>query len=88
MPVASFVLGARSWTPLDHKVGDDGPAPVPRWVPVGDLHALDPEAGTAVCTGEALSPDPTGRSFEPRGPGTCDDCSEALAPRGTKHPDR
>lgn len=79
MPAASFVMGAEEWTPVDHKVtARDAP---PRMMPMGDIHALDPEDLTAECSGTAMAPDPRHRSFTPWGAGSCARCSEALAPR-------
>lgn len=78
MPVASFVVGATEWTPVDHKVDDSEHSR--RMLPVGDLHALDPEDSVAQCTKETMLPDPRQRSFSPWAPGTCARCSEALSP--------
>ncbi len=84
MPVTSYVRGAQGWTPLDHKPAVA--ATTPRGLPVGDIHAMEPTAGTAVCSGETVQPDVTGRSFEAWAPGTCSGCSEAIAPRPADTP--
>ncbi len=80
MPVASFVVGAADWTPVDHKV-DDGDRSR-RMLPVGDIHALDPEDAVAQCTERGDGrPTPVSRSFTPWAAGTCARCSEAVSPR-------
>lgn len=81
MPVASFILGATGWSILDHKPQVSRREGDPRHVPVGVLHALDPEDHTAICSGETMEADPSNRSFHPWGAGTCAACSEQLAPR-------
>lgn len=82
MPVASFLFGASEWTLLDHKPQESARAGVaPRCVPVGVLHALDPEDLTTICSGVAMEPDPAGRTFEAWQPGTCSGCSAQLAPQ-------
>ena len=80
MPAVSFVMGAEDWTPVDHK-SDDGDRGARRMLPVGDIHALDPEHAKAQCTGEAMAPEPGRRSFTPWAAGSCAACSEALSPR-------
>jgi hypothetical protein len=81
MPVASFVLGAKAWTPVDHKPSaSERLGSPPRLLPEGMLHALDPEDHTAICSGVAMVPDPAGRSFTPAAAGTCAACNERLAP--------
>ena len=82
MPVASFVMGAEGWTPVGHKSTRDDT----RTLPVGPIHAADPEAGTSVCGGIALELDRAGRSFTPWGPGTCARCSESLEPQPAPTP--
>lgn len=88
MPVTSFVRGATAWTLLDHKPqvsAMDADAP-PRHVPVGEVHALDPEDLTTVCTGERMAADPNGRSFVPRSAGSCAACNDALDPQPAPTP--
>jgi hypothetical protein len=78
MPVGSFVMGAEGWTPLGLK-GNRGDT---RMLPVGPIHAAEPQGGTSVCGGLPVELDREGRTFTPWGAGTCDRCSEALHPRG------
>lgn len=82
MPVTSFVMGAEGWTPVDHKLDESHRSR--RMLPMGDIHALDPEDSVAQCTKAAMAPDPRQRSFIPWGAGTCANCSEALAPRAAQ----
>jgi hypothetical protein len=77
MPVASFVMGAEGWTPIGLKGNRDDT----RMIPIGPIHAAEPQDGTSVCGGLALEVDREGRSFTPWGPGTCERCSESLEPR-------
>lgn len=88
MPVASFVRGASGWTLLDHKpqVSARQPEASPRFAPAGEIHALDPEDLTTVCTGEAMVADPNGRSFVPRSAGSCEACNDALDPQAAPTP--
>lgn len=81
MPVASFVRGARGWTVLDHKQTVP-PGQVPRQVPVGDIHAVEPETGSSACSGEAMEREARRGSFVPWSAGTCEACNEALDPKG------
>lgn len=82
MPVESFVMGAEGWTPLGLKGNRDDT----RMLPVGPIHAAEPQDGTSVCGGLPLEVDREGRSFTPWGPGTCERCSETLAPRPPESP--
>lgn len=76
MSVQSFVRGAEGWTPVGHKTTrDDG-----RMLPVGPIHAADPQDATTVCGGLPVVLDREGRTFAPWGPGTCERCSATLAP--------
>lgn len=77
MPVGSFVMGASGWTPLGLK----GNREDPRMLPVGPIHAAEPQDGTTVCGGIPVELDREGRTFVPWGAGTCDRCSETLEPR-------
>lgn len=88
MPVASFVRGAVDWTLLDHKpqVSARQEGATPRYVPAGEVHALDPEDLTSVCSGEAMVADPAGRSFVPRSAGSCAACNDALDPQAAPTP--
>jgi hypothetical protein len=82
MPVSSYVRGAEGWTPIGHKATRDDH----RRLPVGPIHAAEPTAATAVCSGATVELDDHDRSFEPWSPGTCPACSEALAPRAAPTP--
>ncbi|HYI61707.1 MAG TPA: hypothetical protein VEW93_07870 [Acidimicrobiales bacterium] len=82
MPVSSFTCAAEAWTPVGHKV----PWDQSRLLPVGPIHAAEPQDATAVCSGDPLVPDSSGRSFVPWAPGTCEGCSAALAPRAQEAP--
>ena len=81
MPVTSYVRGAEGWTAIDH-----GSTTPHRYVPVGDIHAVEPTAGTAVCSGEPKEADPAGRSFTAWDPGTCAACSAVIEPRAAETP--
>jgi len=81
MPVASYLLGAAGWSVLDHKPQSSANlGQPPRLVPVGALHALDPQERTAICSGEAMEPHPSSITFEPGTAGTCPACNEQLDP--------
>lgn len=82
MPTASFIVGAQDWTPIAHKRGEADQSR--RMLPMGDIHALDPEDCHAECTGEAMTPDPANRAFTAWAAGTCDRCSEAISPRAPR----
>ncbi|HEX7135189.1 MAG TPA: hypothetical protein VF228_21630 [Iamia sp.] len=82
MPVGSFVMGATGWTPVGLKGNRDDP----RSLPVGPIHAAEPQDGTSVCRGLPVELDREGRSFTPWAGGTCDQCSEALEPRAAPTP--
>lgn len=82
MPVGSFVMGAEGWTPLGLK-GNRGDT---RLVPVGPIHAAEPQDATSVCGGLPVELDREGRTFTPWGAGTCERCSETLAPRHAPTP--
>jgi hypothetical protein len=82
MPVETFVMGAEGWTPVGHKATRDDP----RMLPIGPIHAAEPQDGTSVCGGIPVELDRAGRSFVPWGAGTCDRCSESLAPRPAPTP--
>lgn len=82
MPVSSFVRGAEGWTPVGHKANRDDR----RLLPVGPLHAAEPQDATALCSGAPVELDEGDRSFVPWSPGTCEDCSRALAPRPAPTP--
>lgn len=77
MPVGSFVMGAEGWTPVANRGGRDDL----RMLPVGPIHAAEPQDGTSVCGGVPVELDLQGRTFTPWAAGTCDRCSEALEPR-------
>lgn len=80
MPVGSFVRGAEQWTPVGNRSTRDDL----RMLPVGPVHAAEPQDATSVCAGTAVVLDREGRSFVPWAAGTCPACSDALAPRA--HP--
>jgi hypothetical protein len=80
MPVGTFVMGAVEWTPVANRQARDDV----RMLPVGPIHAAEPQDATSVCAGTPVDLDREGRSFVPWGAGTCEACSEALAPRA--HP--
>lgn len=82
MPVGSFVVGAQGWTP----VGNRGSRDDIRMIPIGSIHATEPQDGTSVCGGIPLELDREGRSFTPWGAGTCERCSETLEPRPAPTP--
>lgn len=84
MPVASFVMGAEGWTPVANRTSRDDL----RMLPVGPIHAADPEDGHSVCGGILVDLDREGRTFTPWGAGTCERCSETLAPRAAATPPR
>lgn len=82
MPVGSFVMGAEGWTP----VGLKGNRADTRMLPIGPLHAAEPQDGTTACGGVPVELDREGRTFTPWGPGTCPRCSQALEPRPSPTP--
>jgi hypothetical protein len=82
MPVETFVMGAEGWTPVGHKATRDDH----RMLPIGPIHAAEPQDRTSVCGGVPVELDREGRSFVPWGAGTCDRCSESLVPRPAPTP--
>ena len=82
MPVGTFVMGAEQWTPIGHKSTRDDT----RMLPVGPIHAAEPQDATSVCSGLPVALDLQNRSFVPWAAGTCEACSEALAPRAAPTP--